>query len=109
MTKTYIYVTPYFPAAKSWRGAYSLDFIRAIKIVNPNIRVEVFVPGEGSDYVLNGINVWRFKERKLPSDIFPFLFRRYNERSFMAALKRAKVDAMGTLLNIQYIHWPSRN
>ena len=55
------------------------------------MRVEVFVVGEGGDYEIDGIKVWRFKEKILKGFILPFLFRRQNERSFLAAVKRAGV------------------
>jgi len=45
------------------------------------------MPGTGADYEIDGIVVYRFPVRLLPSNIFPFLFRRYNERSFLTKVK----------------------
>ncbi len=89
---TYIYVTPFFPSPETWRGAYCFDFVKALKRLRPDLRVEVFVPGKGGDYELGGIKVWRFPTRELPSNILPFLFRRYNEKSFLDAVARAGID-----------------
>ena len=90
--QTYLYVTPFFPSPDDWRGTYGYDFIAALIRVFPYIRVEVFVPGSGDSYEIGGVRVWRFAERKLPSDIFPFLFRRYNVNRFLEAVRRAGID-----------------
>ncbi len=56
------------------------------------MRVEVFVSGDGADYEIDGIKVWRFKEKLLKGFVLPFLFRNQNEQSFLAAIKRSGVD-----------------
>ena len=91
---TYLYITPFFPSQYNWRGAYCLDFVKALRKARPELQVEVFMVGDGGDYLIDGIKVWRFQEKKLPSSVFPFLFKRHNERSFLKAVKRAgiKVD-----------------
>lgn len=89
---TYLYITPFFPAPDDWRGAYCLDFVKALKRQRPGLRVEVFVCGRGGDYEIDGVNVWRFEEKILPGFVLPLLFRRRNEQSFRAAMKRAEVD-----------------
>lgn len=88
----YLYVTPFFPSPDNWRGAYSLDYVKTLKHSRPNLRIEVFVPEAGNDYEIEGINVWRFKERILRGFVFPFLFRKKNENSFLAAIQRSRVD-----------------
>ena len=88
----YIIVTPFFPSPTSWRGAFGLDFVKALRRARPLLRVEVFVPGRGNDYMLDGVCVHRFPVKMLPSNILPFLFRRYNERSFLAALERVGIN-----------------
>ena len=55
------------------------------------MRVVVLVAGEGGDYEIEGIKVWRFKEKILKGCVLPFLFRRRNEQSFLAAVARAGV------------------
>lgn len=85
----YLYITPFFPSTDSWRGAYCLDFVKALRVARPNMRVEVFVPGEGENYEVGGVRVHRFKVRYLPSNILPFLFRRNNEMSFLRAVENA--------------------
>lgn len=88
---TYLYVTPFFPSNDDWRGAYCLDFIKALRKARPEMRVEVFVAGDGDDYEIDGIKVWRFKEKILKGYVLPFLLRRRNEKSFLAAVERAGV------------------
>ena len=87
----YLYVTPFFPAPDSWRGAYCLDFVKALRKARPEMRIEVFVAGDGDDYEIEGIKVWRFKEKILKGYVLPLLFRRRNEQSFLAAVARAGV------------------
>ena len=55
------------------------------------MRVEVFVSGDGDDYEIEGIKVWRFKEKILKGYVLPLLFRKHNEQSFLAAVARAGV------------------
>ena len=90
--KVYIVVTPFFPSPSTWRGSYCLDFVKALKKSCPALHVEVFVPGSGDDYVIDDVCVHRFPTKMLPSNILPFLFRRYNERSFLKAVERAGID-----------------
>lgn len=82
----YCVVTPFFPSPDSWRGGYCLDFVKALRKARPEIRVEVFVPGNGEDYEIEGVCVHRFRVKLLPSNILPFLFRRHNENSFLRAV-----------------------
>lgn len=89
---TYLYITPFFPSPNNWRGAYCLDFVKALKRQRSGMRVEVFVCGKSCDYEIDGVKVWRFEEKILPGFLFPFLFRCRNERSFLAAVRRAGVD-----------------
>ena len=89
---TYLYITPFFPSPISWQGAYCFDFIKALKRTHPRLRIEVFMPGEGGDYDIDGIKVWRFKERILYGFVFPFLFRESNEHNFLMAVRRSGID-----------------
>ena len=88
----YIVVTPFFPSPVSWRGAYCLDFAKAL-MREGTFDVRVFVPGRGPDYDLDGVHVTRFVEHALPCGAFPMLFTCANSRSFLAALKRLGLDA----------------
>lgn len=56
------------------------------------MRVEVFVAGDGDDYEIDGVKVWRFKEKILKGFVLPLLFKRQNEQSFLAAVEGAGVD-----------------
>lgn len=91
MPKRYIYVTPFFPSAMSWRGAYCLDFVKAMKRLG-KYDVSVFVPGSGEDYEIDGVTVHTFPVKVLPSNVFPFLYSGYNRRSFLNALQRNGID-----------------
>lgn len=91
--KVYIYITPFFPTSMSWRGAYGYDFVKALtrqlelKVEDGKWKVAVFKPGDGADYEVGGITVRTFKTRQLPSNVLPFMFRKYNERSFIDKVK----------------------
>ena len=91
MKPVYLYVTPFFPSPRGWRGSYSLDFVKALERTG-RYDVRVFVPGRGGDYEVGGVRVRRFPTWQLPSAIFPFLFNRHNARSFLDAVGRAGID-----------------
>lgn len=78
----YLYVTPFFPSPTNWRGSYGYDFVREL-IATEAYEVHVFVPGPGEDYTYQGVAVHRFRVKALPSGVLPFLFRGFNERSFL--------------------------
>ena len=80
----YICVTPFFPSPGNWRGAYVLDQVKALQR-NSDYDVLVFVGGgkNDSDYVIDGITVYRYKTREMPSNILNGIFNRYNARSFV--------------------------
>lgn len=82
----YIVVTPFFPSPHDWSGAYCYDFVQAL-LRNGKYDVRVFVPGAGGGYDYHGVHVTTFRMRILPSVIFPFLFSRFNQGSFLAAVR----------------------
>lgn len=94
--KVYIYVTPFFPSPMSWRGAYCLDFVKALKRAlevkvkdqGEQWKVVVFTEGDGTDYEVEGVKVHTFKAKYLPSNIFPFLFKKFNQQSFLNKVKK---------------------
>ena len=90
--KTYIVVTPFFPTLTNWRGAYCYDFVVALKRLRPDLRVEVFVPGQPKEYELNGLWVHTFSVRRMPSNVFPFLFHKFNEGQFLKAIASLEID-----------------
>ena len=92
-TLPYLYVTPFFPSPASWRGAFCLDFVKALMRTG-HYDVRVFVPGAGADYEIDGVRVFRFPTRHLPSNVLPFLFRRWNERSFLRKVRAVLGDAI---------------
>ena len=86
---TYIYITPFFPSPKTWKGGYCLDAAKAL-IKDGQYEVLVLVPGDGDDYEWDGIKVHRFKSFGLPCGVAPFLVDGYNNRQF-----RRKLAEMG--------------
>ena len=98
--KTYLYVTPFFPTPTSWRGAYSYDFIRALQRVlaakksagGEKWRIVVLKEGKGADYEIGGVSVYTFRALRMPSNIFPNLFARVNQRSFLTTVCRLGVN-----------------
>ncbi len=87
----YLYITPFFPSVAKWEGAYCYDAVKAL-IENGKYDIRVFTGGNGEDYEYNGIVVHTFKTRELPSAIFPFLFAKWNQKSFLAAVRRTCID-----------------
>lgn len=82
MQPVYLYITPFFPSAESWRGAYCFDFVKSLMRTG-RYDVHVFMEGDGQDYEILGIKVHRFPVKRLPSNVLPFLFSRSNGRSFL--------------------------
>lgn len=80
----YLCVTPFFPSPGNWRGAYVLDQVKALQR-NSDYDVRVFVGGgkNDSDYEIDGITVYRYKTREMPSNILNGIFNGYNARSFV--------------------------
>lgn len=101
----YIYITPFFPSPTNWRGAYCYDFVRALERNFSRVgdekggiepwKVLVFVPGAGADYEIGGVKVYRFPVKELPSGILPFLFSKWNQRSFLRKLAEVIVRVEG--------------
>ena len=90
----YLFVTPFFPRPESWRGAFCYDFVKAL-MRQGKYDVRVFVhwrKGDGSpdDYEYHGIKVCRFRFRRAPFGIAPFLFSLWNRKSF-----QKKVEDVG--------------
>lgn len=91
----YIEIVPYFPSEDRHWGSYILDQVKAISQCD-KYRVVVLRPTENpqqdGDYVFDGVKVYRFKEKNLPSALWPGFFDRYNFRSLDACLNRLNID-----------------
>ena len=97
----YLCVTPFFPSHRNWRGAYVLDQVKAIQR-NSDYDVRVFVGGtkDDSDYEIDGITVYRYKTRELPSNLLNGFFNRYNSQMFVR-----KVLALGiNPMEVAFVH-----
>lgn len=91
--KYYICVTPFFPSPGNWRGAYVLDQVKAIQR-NSEYEVVVFMGGgkADADYEIDGIKVYRYHTRELPSNILNGFFNGYNSRSFMKRVMEVGIN-----------------
>lgn len=99
--KFYLCVTPFFPSPDNWRGAYVLDQVKAIQR-NSEYDVRVFVGGgnDASDYEIDGVSVYRYKTRELPSNLLNGFFNGYNSRSFV---KRVLVLGINPM-EVAFVH-----
>ena len=91
MKPIYLYVTPFFPSPRSWRGGYCYDAVKALMRTG-QYDVRVLVPGAGPDYEYNGVKVGRFQIRQLPFGLAPFVFARFNRRAFLAKIRQLGID-----------------
>lgn len=87
----YLYVTPFFPSPKSWRGGYCYDAVKALMLTG-RYDVRVLLPGTGPDYEYNGVKVARFRVRHLPCGLAPFVFARFNKRAFLSKINLLGID-----------------
>lgn len=99
MKPVYVIVTPYFPSPTSWRGAYCYDFAMALMRTG-KYDVRVLRPDSGTDYEYQGITVHTFRQWRLPSASFPFLFTRRNQTAFLQKLREVGVD----IANVSVCH-----
>ena len=106
MANTYIVVTPFFPSPDNWRGSYCFDFVKALKKTLADWRIEVFMPGKGDEYEIDGITVHRFATRQLPSNVLPFLCRGRNEKSFLNATMPSTWDSPSLQPKDRLRNWP---
>lgn len=93
--KYYLCVTPFFPSPGNWRGAYVLDQVKAIQR-NSDYEVRVFVGGgNGNSYFeIDGISVYGYKTRELPSNLFNGIFNGYNAKSFVKRVLSLGISPM---------------
>lgn len=99
--KYYICVTPFFPTLNSWRGAYVLDQVKAI-MRSSDYEVTVFMGGtkKDSDYEIDGIKVYRYKTRELPSNVLNGIFNGYNARSFVEKVLQVGINPQ----DVAFVH-----
>ena len=110
----YLFVAPFFPSPKSWRGGYFYDMVRALqRVVTGKYDVKVLVSGEG-DYEYGGVRVYGFLHKMLPSDLFSFLLGRINARYFNTALKRIGIAWQDVAVchthtfDLAYVTWAAK-
>lgn len=96
MAKVYLVVTPFFPEPDNFRGPYVLDQVKAIQRIS-DYRVVVIKPypfwKKSSDYVIDGIRVYRCPSWNLPSNIWQNkLCDYFSANSLKSKLKEIGVD-----------------
>lgn len=67
------------------------DQVKAIRR-NTDYEIIVFKPGEGDDYEIDGIHVYRYKTRAFPSNLLNGFFNYFNSRAFVEKAKKIGVD-----------------
>lgn len=95
----YLYVTPFFPEPRRHFGSYCLDAVKAL-VRDGRYDVRVFYPEHQTadveythgEYEIDGVKVYRFGIKRLPGLVFPFMFRRCNQRLFLKAVRQAGID-----------------
>ena len=99
--KYYLCVTPFFPSPGNWRGAYVLDQVKALQR-NSDYDVRVFVGGgkDDSDYEIDGVTVYRYTTRELPSNLINGFFNGYNSRSFVKRVLALGINPM----EVSFVH-----
>lgn len=75
------------------------DQVKAIER-NSDYKVLVLKPGQGDDYEVNGIKVYRYKTRSFPSNILNGFFNGYNAKSFVRRIKELAID----INNVAVVH-----
>lgn len=85
----YLLVTPFFPSATSWRGAFGLDFVKAL-VKDGRYEVLVFKPGASYEY--EGIAVRGYRQVALPSGIPCPPLDAVNKWLFRRALAKHGID-----------------
>lgn len=91
----YLFVVPFFPSTSCHGGSYIYDQVKAIQQTG-RYRVFVIMGTRNlslyGDYEYNSIKVYRFKERSLPSALYPGIFDKLNIKNFIRCLKRISID-----------------
>lgn len=78
-----------------------LDQVKAIQR-NSEYDVRVFVEGgnDASDYEIDGVTVYRYKTRELPSNLLNGFFNGYNSRSFVKRVLALGINPM----DVAFVH-----
>ena len=99
--KYYLCITPFFPTPNSWRGEYVLDQVKSI-LRNSDYEVCVFIGGNknDSDYEIEGIKVYRYKTRELPSNLLNGFFNGYNAQSFVKKVLQIGINPQ----DVAFVH-----
>ena len=87
----YLVVTPFFPTADSFRGAFVYDQVQAIRRTGKYDRIVIFRPAPawsvGSDYTYNGFSVHYFPVVQLPSNLLTGATMWLNRALFIRTLR----------------------
>lgn len=95
LSKYYLCITPFFPSATHWQGAYVLDQVKAIAR-NSDYKVVVFATHplneKVEDYVVDGIQVYCIRPLLMPSYILNGLTEEIVGRMFVRKLRQVGID-----------------
>ena len=90
----YLYVTPFFPSAKTWQGGFCLDAVRAIRADGRYEVVVMTATDYGGDYEYDGFRVYQFPRKRFGcSEYFETLLEKRNNQAFLAKLAAVGIRA----------------
>ncbi len=90
----YLFLVPFFPTENCHGGSYIYDQVKAIQATGKYdivVLQDTADPIKDGDYEYSGVKVYRFKQRNLPSALWPGFFDQYNFRSLDKCLKRLNI------------------
>ncbi len=91
----YVEIVPYFPSEDRHWGSYLFDQVKAINSLNKYHVVvlrSTLNPQQDGDYEYNGVKVYRFKERNLPSALWSGFYDTSNCKNLESCLHRLDID-----------------
>lgn len=92
----YLFLVPFFPTENCHGGSYIYDQVKAIQAAAEKYNVVVLKDTANTikdgDYEYRGVRVSRFRQRNLPSALWPGFFDRYNFKSLDECLKRLNIE-----------------
>ena len=90
----YLYITPFFPSAKTWQGGFCLDAVRAIRADGRYEVVVMTATDYGGDYEYDGFKVYQFPRKRFGcSEYFETLLKTRNNKAFLAKLAEVGIRA----------------
>ncbi len=102
----YIYLVPFFPSEKSWRGGFFYDAVKAL-MRDGRYDVKVMVPGLREDYEYDGIKIYGFKRFGIgDSDYFSLFTDAFKKHAFAEKLKQMGLNPSS--ISVCHLHLVER-